>query len=86
VAETRPTPGRKEALLAAWTVVAAYQGGLDELLPVPGSDEAARAFAGVLAIAGLALDEVSRLGGDPAALLRRVYQHASALPSPLDSS
>jgi hypothetical protein len=77
VAENRPSPERKEALLAAWTVVAAYQGGLDELLPAPGTPEAARAFAGVLAIAGLALDEVARLGGDPAGLLRRVYQRAS---------
>jgi hypothetical protein len=77
VAEVSPTPQRREALLAAWTVVAAYQGGLDELLPVPGSPEAAEAFAGVLAIAGRALDEVARLGGDPAALLRRVYERAS---------
>jgi hypothetical protein len=77
VAENRPNPEHREALLAAWTVVAAYQGGLDELLPVPGSPEAAATFAGVLAITGVALDEVARLGGDPAALMRRVYERAS---------
>jgi hypothetical protein len=69
-------PAGADALLSALAAVNAYRGGLDYAVPAAGSLEASLAFFGVVAIAGKALEELERLGGDPGALLRGVYARA----------
>lgn len=73
------TPAGADALLSALAAVNAYRGGPDWAVPLPGSPEADAAFLGVLAVAGKALDEIRRLGGDPDGLLRGMYAKAMAL-------
>jgi hypothetical protein len=74
---SRLPPEGADALLSALAAVNAYRAGLDSYaVPPAGSAEAALAFFGALAIAGKALDEVRRLGGDPEALLMGVYERA----------
>jgi hypothetical protein len=77
VADGSRPPAAADGLLAGLEAVNAYRSGLDEAVPVVGTPEADAAFMGILGLAGLALDEVARLGGDPAALLRRVYERAT---------
>lgn len=79
---TEPLPPEgADALLSALAAVNAYRGGLDyammtTCMPAPGSLEASLAFFGALAIAGKALDELEKRGGDPEALLMGIYERA----------
>lgn len=69
-----------EAFLAALAGLTAYKAGSpkDELLAIAGQDPG-EAFLAALAIAGRLTEEVRNLGGDPNALLTRIYGKASEL-------
>lgn len=72
-----------EALLTALAGLTAYEAArtpadLEALLAM-GAEAPGETFAGALALAGRLAQEVRALGGDPDALLARIYGRASEL-------
>jgi hypothetical protein len=72
-----------QALLTALAGLHAYEAAvmpeeLDALLAM-GEEAPGETFVGVLALASRLAEEVRKLGGDPDALLARVYDKASEL-------
>jgi hypothetical protein len=64
-----------EALLTALAMIHAYQDGrIEDLAELSASDEA---LPGVVAVAGRLMDEIEALGGDPGAVLGRIYARAT---------
>jgi hypothetical protein len=77
VAERPMTP--RQALLTALAGVTAYRADMkDEVLSM-GAEDPGMAFAGAVSLACWLSDEVRALGGDPEALMRRVYCAASKM-------
>lgn len=64
-----------EALLTALAMIHAYQDGRIEDLAVLAAGE--EALPGVVAVAGRLMDEIEALGGDPGAVLGRIYARAT---------
>ncbi len=77
----RMSPG--QALLTALAGLTAYEDpkrrmSSQDIAAMPG-DGAGEAFLGAVAVASRLAEEVRRLGGDPSALLTRVYGKATEL-------
>lgn len=70
-----------QALLTALAGLTAYEGGSlgTEQLLAMGEEAPGETFVAALAVASRLAEEVRRLGGDPDALRRRVYDRASDL-------
>lgn len=71
-----------QALLTALAGLTAYNAGESAaglLEPAYGAGDPPAAFASAVGIASLLADEVRKLGGDPDALLARVYDKATEL-------
>lgn len=64
-----------ETLLTALAIIHAYQDGRDEDLAVLAAGD--EALPGVVAVAGRLMDEIEALGGDPGAVLGRIYARAT---------
>jgi hypothetical protein len=71
--------GAGESLMTALAGLNAYKNGQFALVLDMGA-ESPGAFAGAVALAAKLEAEVTRLGGDPAKILARVYAVASGLP------
>lgn len=75
---TRVSAG--QALLTALAGLTAYGAGEDGLLALgTEAEDPGESFAAAVGVAALLAGEVRRLGGDPDALLARVYDKATEL-------
>jgi hypothetical protein len=73
--ETVASTRSAEAMLTALALLHAYQDErYEDLAVLSTADEA---LPGVLAVAGRLMDEIEHLGGDPGALLARIYDRAT---------